>query len=619
MDLRNALTRLIFLKIKFRRLVLNPYHSFVPPEGRTFRTLATKIFTMKQALFFYITTLLVAGCAGRKPPAPATLILFNGNFFTADSAQPSATALAIRADSIIFVGDDAGAKALAGSQTEQIDLQGAFALPGLIEGHGHFQSLGLSVQNLNLINTKTWDEIVGMVAEKAKTTPAGEWIEGRGWHQEKWTAPIGRSVNGYPFHDALSAGSPNHPVVLRHASGHALIANQKAMQLAGISRETPDPVGGRIVRDASGTLTGVFEENAMGLITRPLNDWKNQRSEAEKQAAFDRSIALAAELCLKNGITSFQDAGSGFWEIEQYSRLARAGKLPLRLWVMISAPQPSDYAKLADFPQIGIGNDHLTVRAVKAYLDGALGSYGAWLLEPYSDKPGHFGQNTTPVSDILGLAQQCRKYGLQLCVHAIGDRGNREMLDVYEKSLGQAVRTDHRWRIEHAQHLHPDDIPRFAELGVIASMQGIHCTSDAPFVVKRLGEWRARTGAYAWRSLIDAGAHLANGTDTPVEDVNPLASIYASVTRKRADTGLEFFTEQKMTRTEALLSYTLWNAYAAFEEQEKGALTVGRKADITVLSKDLLHCPEAEILDAQVLRTIIGGKQQWPQAGIGTR
>ncbi len=566
---------------------------------------------MKYFPLFLPAFLLINACANRpKPTHAATMVLFNGNIFTADSNKPKATALAIRGDSILYVGDDAGAQALADDETELVDLKGTFAMPGFIEGHGHFQGLGLSLQNLNLINTQTWDEIVDLVAAKAGTTQAGEWIEGRGWHQEKWTEPAGQTVNGYPYHDALSAASPQHPVVLRHASGHALIANDHAMQLAGISKETPDPLGGRIVRDASGRLTGVFEENAMSLITKPLNTWKNQRTEAEKQAAFDHTVELAAEACLKNGITSFQDAGSDFWEIDQYRRLAESGKLPLRLWVMIGQPQPQDYAKLADYPQIGLGNGYLTVRAVKAYLDGALGSYGAWLLEPYADKPGHYGQNTTPVADILSLAGACRKYGLQCCVHAIGDRGNREVLDVFEKNLGPG-QTDQRWRIEHAQHLDVADIPRFQQLGVVASMQAIHCISDAPFVVKRLGEARARTGAYVWRSLIDSGAHLANGTDAPVEDVNPLPCIYASVTRNRIDSEIVFFPEQKMSREEALLSYTLWNAYAAFEEKEKGSLTPGKRADIVVLSKDLLHCSDSDILETRVLRTIVGGRQRW--------
>jgi len=559
---------------------------------------------MKNLLFCLLVALLAAACAAPPKPEPATLILFNGNFFTADSTLSRATAVAIGGDTILFVGDDAGAKALAGAGTEMVDLQGAFAMPGFIEGHGHFLGLGQSQQNLNLMQTSSWEEITDLVAEKARDTPPGEWIEGRGWHQEKWNTSPGRTVNGYPYHDALSTASPDHPVVLKHASGHALIANARALELSGISRETSDPVGGRIVRDATGNLTGVFEENAMNLITKPLNDWKNKRTEAEKQAAFDRTVALAAKACLAKGITSFQDAGSSFWEIEQFRRLAESGNLPLRLWVMIGQPEAKDYGKLEAFPQIGLGNGRLTVRAVKAYLDGALGSYGAWLLQPYADKPGHIGQNTTPVADIRSLANECRKHGLQLCVHAIGDRANREVLDLYDAAQG----TGHRWRIEHAQHIDPQDIPRFGQSGVIASVQAIHCTSDAPFVVKRLGEERARTGAYPWRSLLDTGARLANGTDAPVEDVDPLPNIHAAVTRQRADTGLGFFPEQKMTREEALLSYTIWNAYAAFEENEKGSLTPGKRADIVVLSEDLLRCPPEKILTAKVLRTVIGGK-----------
>lgn len=548
---------------------------------------------------------LVASCA--RPAQPmATLVLLNGNIFTADSTNPHATAVAIRDERIIYLGNDQGARQLANAQTQVIDLHGAFAMPGFIEGHGHFSSLGRSLQNLNLLHTKSWTEIVGLVAEKAKSAPPGDWIEGRGWHQEKWTSRPERSVNGYPYNDALNAVSVDHPVVLFHASGHGLIANAKAIELAGVGRETADPAGGRIVRDAAGNLTGVFEENAMDLITVPFVAWKNRRSEAEKRADFEKTVELAAQECLRKGITTFEDAGSDFWEIEQYRRLAESGRLPLRLWAMIAQPATSDYPKLAGFPQIGLGKNHFTVRAVKAYFDGALGSYGAWLLAPYADKPGFYGQNTTPLDTLRAIAQQCRDHGLQCCVHAIGDRANREVLNVFEQTLNG--KTDGRWRIEHAQHIDPQDIPRFRQLGVIASMQAIHCTSDAPFVVKRLGEERARTGAYAWRSLLDSGAWLANGTDTPVEDVDPLPCLYAAVTRRRADTGLEFFPEQKMTREEALLSYTIWNAWAAFEEQDKGTLAVGKLADIVVLSKDLLRCTPEDILQAHVLQTIVGGQ-----------
>lgn len=566
---------------------------------------------MKLYPFLFAAILFLVACA-QKPGA--TLVLFNGNIFTADSLHPHAAAIAINGERILAVGSDEEIKKLAGTKTEMVDLHGAFAMPGFIEGHGHFSSLGRSLQNLNLLSTKSWQEITGLVAEKTKTAKAGDWIEGRGWHQEKWTDSPGPTVNGYPYHDMLSAASPDNPVVLYHASGHGLIANEKAMQLAGISRETANPVGGRIVRDAKGNLTGVFEENAMDLIEKPFSVWKNRRSEAEQRAAFDKSVELASQECLAKGITSFQDAGSDFWEIGQYRRLAEAGRLNLRLWVMIAQPKMEDLPKLAEFPQIGLGNNHFTVRAVKAYFDGALGSYGAWLLAPYSDKPDSYGQNTTPVEQIAAIAASCKKYGLQCCVHAIGDRANREILNVYQSTLLPDLRSPtptQRWRIEHAQHLDPQDIPRFHQLGVVAAMQAIHCTSDAPFVVKRLGPDRARKGAYAWRSLLDSGAHLANGTDTPVEDVDPLPCLYAAVTRKRADTGLEFFPEQKMTREEALLSYTIWNAWAAFEEKDKGSLVKGKLADIVVLSKDLLRCAPEEILQAQILKTIVGGKTRF--------
>jgi hypothetical protein len=574
---------------------------------------------MKSPLFLLVWLLLAAACVQTTPGKPGTIanvIYLNGKLFSADSLYQNATAVAIAGERILAVGSDAEMRKLADANTQIIDLQGAFVMPGLIEGHGHFMGLGSSLVNLNLMSTRSWPEIVRLAAAKAQGTPPGDWIEGRGWHQEKWDSIPERTVNGYPFHDALSAATPEHPVVLYHASGHGLMANAKAMTLAGISRETRDPAGGRIVRDARGNLTGVFEENAMELIEKPLNRWMSKRSEAERQADFERKAALAAEACLAKGITSFQDAGSGFWELAQYRRMAEKGQLPLRLWAMMSMPKAEDFPKMADFPQIGIGNGYFSCRAVKCYFDGALGSYGAWLLAPYADKPGFTGQNTTPLDTIAAVAAACQQHGLQLCVHAIGDRANREVLNIFEQALARErpANTGRRWRIEHAQHVDPADQSRFRQLGAIASMQAIHCTSDAPFVAKRLGEQRAKTGAYAWRSLLDAGARLANGTDTPVEDADPLPCLYASVTRRRSDTGQVFFPEQAMTRTEALLSYTLWNAYAAFEEQEKGSITPGKLADLTVLSKDLLQCPPEEILQAKVLRTIVGGKERYTAA-----
>jgi len=410
---------------------------------------------MRYCILPAVLLLLAAACTQTNPADKATLILLNGAVWTADSLQPTAEAIAMRGERILFVGDNAGAQAFASDSTQVINLHGAFVTPGFIEGHGHFSALGRALQNLNLMPTKSWQEIIRLAGEKAAATPKGAWIEGRGWHQEKWNQDAGPVVNGYPFHDALSAATPDHPVVLHHASGHALLANQQAMERAGISRETPDPVGGRIVRDAAGRLTGVFEENAMLLIERPLEMWKNQRSEAQKQADFDQSIRAASADCLSKGICSFQDAGSSFWEIEQYKRLAENGKLDLRLWIMVAQPPVSELDRLAAFPQIGLGDGYCTVRAVKAYLDGALGSYGAWLLEPYNDKPGFTGQNVTPADTLAAIAAACRDRGLQFCVHAIGDRANRETLRIFEQ---YAPGKDARWRVEHAQHIAPEDI-----------------------------------------------------------------------------------------------------------------------------------------------------------------
>ncbi len=540
-------------------------------------------------------------------------VFLDAQIFTADTAALNAEALAIAGDRILYVGDREGVQPFIGDSTQVHELKGAFLMPGFIEGHGHFSSLGNSLMNLNFMNSRSWEEIVAMVADKVKESKPGDWITGRGWHQEKWEHTPEHNVLGYPFHDALSAVSPDNPVLLRHASGHSLFANKAAMDAAGVSRETPDPQGGEIVRDASGEPIGVFEERAMGIISRAYNEWLNTLSDEERLENWKESIRLAEEECLAKGVTSFHDAGSPLSEVERYRELAENGELDVRLWVMIRQPAAALEGKLDEFPLIDVGGEHfLTVRAIKAAVDGALGSFGAWLLEPYNDKPNFTGQNTTPLDELERLAELCLQHDLQFCTHAIGDRANREMLDLYERIFqAHPEKTDLRWRIEHAQHLHPDDIPRFARLGVIAAMQGIHCTSDAPFVEKRLGYERAENGAYPWRSLIDSGAIIANGTDAPVEDVDPIESFYASVTRKRADDGMEFFPEQAMTRTEALLSYTINCAYAAFEEDLKGSLTPGKLADFVVLSNNLLTCPEEEILQTEVLQTWVGGELKW--------
>ena len=565
-------------------------------------------------LTFLFFTLFLFSCQTNQS-APDTILL-NGNIYTVDETMPRVQALAIKDGVIQQAGSNEEIEKLKGEKTQVIDLAGQFAMPGFIEGHGHFSGMGYSLIDLNFLKSKNWNEIVGAVAEQAKTAKPGEWIIGRGWHQEKWDEALERHVNGYPYHDDLSEVSPNNPVMLRHASGHALIANEAAMQAAGISKETPDPTGGRIVRDASGEAIGVFEERAMAAIAKVHEEYLATLPPEAQLARWYQGIELAQQECLKNGITSFQDAGSSFDEIARYKKMAEEDKLDLRLWAMVRHSSEQLKGHLGGFPIVNAGNRHFTCRAIKTELDGALGSYGAWLLADYSDKPSFTGQNTTSIEEVKAIAALARDHGMQLCAHTIGDRANRELLNLMEEltaAEGKDLKAL-RWRSEHAQHIDPQDIPRFAELGVIAAMQGIHCTSDAPFVVKRLGEERARNGAYPWHSLLEAGAVVINGTDVPVEDVSPVECFYASVTRKRhqsSNTGLELFPEQKMTREQAIYSYTQACAYAAFEEEWKGSLSPGKVADIVVLTNDLVTCPDEDILKTQVALTMVGGKVKY--------
>jgi len=554
-------------------------------------------------LFFF----LLIACQTEEKEV-ADLVLLNGQITTIDPNNPSAEAIAIKDGRILQVGTNQSIQTLVGTATKTIDLKGNFAMPGLIEGHGHFSSLGNSLMNLNFLRSKSWDSIVAEVEAAAKTAKKGEWITGRGWHQEKWTEALDKQVLGYPYHDALSDVSPDNPVVLRHASGHSVFANKKAMEMSGVSAETPNPSGGEIVRDSRGAAIGVFEETAMNIIDNSYDEYLATLSEEEKLQKWYKSIELVEEECLKKGITSFQDAGATFKELARYKKLAEDGKLDVRLWAMIGSREENLAENLSNFPVVNAGSHFFTCRSIKGYMDGALGSFGAWLLEDYEEKPGFFGQNVTPIEDIKRIAELAAKHELQYCVHAIGDRGNREVLDIYEEVFKKYPnRSDFRWRIEHAQHIDLADIPRFKELGVIAAMQAIHCTSDSPYVVKRLGEKRARESAYPWRTLLDAGVLVGNGTDAPVEDVDPIESFYATVTRKRVDNPVPFFPEQVMTRMEGLVSYTLSNAYAVFEETDKGSLEVGKLGDITVLSKNLLTCAESEIMNTKVLYTIVGG------------
>ncbi len=544
-------------------------------------------------------------------PDAADLVLTNGTVITVDEAIPDAEAVAVRGDRIVAVGTSAEIDAFVGSDTEVVDLDGRVAIPGFIEGHGHYVRLGQAQMILDLTATTGWDEIVEAVEGAVASAEPGAWIEGHGWHQEKWSAPATGpgTVDGVPVHTSLSEVSPDNPVLLAHSSGHAAYANARAMELAGIDRNTRDPAGGTIVRDGAGEATGLLRENADALVFEVMNASRATRSEDERWSEFDRQVQLAAQEALSNGVTTFHDAGSNFETIDGLKRLADEGRLPVRLYVMVRfETNESMAANLPGYRMVGYGDNHLTVRAVKRQLDGALGSHGAWLLEPYEDMPTSIGLTVEPPEDIEETARIAAELGFQLNTHAIGDRANRVVLDIYERTFeDRDDGSEMRWRIEHAQHVSPDDVPRFAELGIIAAMQGVHATSDAPWVFARLGAGRAESGAYLWRTFTDLGVVIANGTDVPVEDISPIASFYSSVVRQDKD-GNDFFVDERMTRMEALRSYTINNAYAGFEEDLKGSLSVGKLADIAVLDRNLLTVDDASLRQTEVEMTIVGGK-----------
>ncbi len=563
---------------------------------------------------------VLAGCAPRVDPAD--LVLHNGKIATVDTARPSAQALAVRGDRIVALGTDEEINRYVGEKTQVIDLGGKLAVPGFIDSHLHFMGVGETKLQLDLTKAKNWDDIVAMVAEAAKTTPPGQPIRGRGWHQEKWDKVPQPNVEGFPVHDALSKASPNNPVYLVHASGHATIANAKAMELAGITKATKDPEGGDLVRDKSGNPIGTFRENAARLL-RPRPGSVPQPTAEEAEAQARKVIDLAAQECLTKGVTTAHDAGVGFQTVDLYKKVVDEKKLGVRLNVMVNSGNDSLRQNLAKYKMVGYGDNHLTVRTIKRILDGALGSRTAWLLEPYADLPApavastsskgaepasRTGIETMPVPELAQTATIAMENGFQLAVHAIGDRANREALNVFEEAFkAHPDKKDVRWRIEHAQHINAADIPRFGRFGIIASMQSTHCTSDGPYVLIRLGAQRAEEGAYVWQKLMKSGALVANGTDAPVEAVDVIPGFYAFVTRKM-NNGQAFYPDQRLNREEALKAYTTNGAYAAFEENIKGSLAAGKLADITILSKDILTIPEDEILQTEVLYTIVGGK-----------
>ncbi|MDH5344569.1 MAG: amidohydrolase [Gammaproteobacteria bacterium] len=551
-----------------------------------------------------------AETASARAAAPADLVLRGGKVATVDGDIGNVEAIAVNGYRITAVGSNDEISAYIGPETEVIELAGRFAMPGFIEGHGHYMGLGRSKQILDLTKVKNWDEVVSMVAGAVDKAEAGEWIFGRGWHQDKWDSVPEDAVDGVPRNDTLNAVSPDNPVSLGHASGHAAFFNDAALQAAGIDDETPDPAGGTIVRAPDGRATGLMRETAQRLLNEAIGIYEGRLTPEEMEQIDRERVLLAADEALMHGVTSFQDAGTTLEGIDFFRRLEEEGNLPVRLYVMVrrASNEVMDEV-LPQYRMLPEGNDFLTVRSIKRQIDGALGAHGAWLLEPYEDLAETDGLVLETVEDIERTAEIAVKHGFQVNTHAIGDRGVREVLDLYErawKKMGVEGK-DLRWRIEHSQHIDPVDVPRFGKLGVIAAVQAIHGTSDGPWIPSRLGDERAKATSQPWRDLFNTGAIVTNGTDVPVEPIDAISSYYASVSRMMVN-GERFYPEHAMTREEALRTYTLNNAIAAFEEDIKGTLTPGKYADIVVLSQDLLTVAEEKIPATKVDITIVGGE-----------
>jgi hypothetical protein len=540
--------------------------------------------------------------AAQQPPAD--LIVLNGRIYTADVTRPLVRALAVRGGRIVFAGSGAGAEALAGPETERWDLGGKTVIPGMVDAHVHLLGLGQALRTVDLTGTTSYDQVVARVAERAKTVKPGEWIRGRGWDQNDW------AVTAFPTHDALSRAVPDNPVYLTRVDGHAVLVNAAAMRAANLTAASQDPSGGRIIRDAAGNPTGVLVDRATGFVGRVIP----ADSRDEMKAATLAAIAEANRW----GLTGVHDAGESEEVIALFEELARAGQYNLRNYVMVRADEASLDRLMARGPRTALHDGRIWVRAIKISADGALGSRGAALLEDYSDEPGNRGLVTADSGYMRRVAARALRSGFQVNIHAIGDRANRTVLDIYADALREVPTADHRFRIEHAQILSYQDIPRFAELGVIPSMQGSHQTSDMYWVPNRIG-WNRSQGTYAWRSLLNTGVVVPNGSDTPVESPNPLISFHAFVTRQDANgyPAGGWFPAEKTSRQEALLSMTLWPAYAAFMEDVSGALSPGKYADFVVLDQDIMTVAEERILDTKVEMTVLGGKQVYRRMGVG--
>ncbi len=555
------------------------------------------------SLLLFAATVTV-GCGGSAPPGEvADLVLMGGNIVTMDDLQPAAEALAIRGDRILAVGSVEDIGKLIGNETETIDLDGLTVVPGMIDSHSHLVNVGRALLQLDG-RGHSKEEIVEMVAARVADSSPGEWILGMGWDHTLW------EVKEFPTKGDLDAVSPVNPVFLQRIDEHGGWANSAALAAAGVTRETPDPHGGYFVREQNGEPTGMLIDNAYRMVAGsapPLT--KDQRM---------RAVELGIQECLAAGLTGIHDLGGFREDIELFEEMMKEDRFDFRIYEFVRWPVdehqlPHTYETLDYYleqgPQVGLYDNRLTIRGIKLTADGALGSRSAALLEPYTDDPDNRGLFRLTEEEVRQTLVRGLRAGFHTGIHCIGDRGNRMSLDAMEQALQEVPTEDHRLRIEHAQILHPDDVPRFAELGIIPTMQPTHATSDMRWAKERLGPERLEY-AYAWRTLLDTGVRIPGGSDAPVESVRPLLGIYAAVTRQDKDGWPEggWYPEQLLSREEALRMYTLDAAYGAFEEDLKGSLEAGKLADIVVLSRDIMTIPAPEILETEILMTLLGGK-----------
>jgi hypothetical protein len=558
-----------------------------------------------RAAWFLGAALALAGVAcwaeGEAPGAPADLVLVNGVVYTVAEGSPRAEAVAVRGGRILYVGTSTAAKSLAGPGTVTVDLKGATVVPGLTDAHCHLAGIGRREMTLNLEGAGSLQEMLKRVEARVASAKPGEWVTGRGWIETFWTPPV------YPTRWDLDKISPHNPVLLTRADGHGAVANSLALKAAAITKDTKDPFGGAISRDkATGEPDGMLMDAAIDLVA--------SREPKERPGALEQALVAGAQRSVRLGWTEVQDAGETFAEASVLRRLYDAGKIKLRVYAAVYGPGPEAERLLKEGPTLGACGGRLTIRSIKVVLDGSLGSRSAALLKPYSDDPSKTGFLTEKPEAVAPMLEAALRKGIQVETHAIGDRANRTILDLYEKAFAavpadqRAVR-DPRWRVEHAQVLAPEDLPRFAKLGVIPSMQPSHAISDLHFAPNRLGVDRL-AGAYAWRSLIDSGCRIPAGSDAPVEQGDPMVEFYAAVARKdlKGFSGEGWRPEQAVSREQALRMLTLWPAYAAFQEKERGSLEVGKAADLTVLSADIMTVPEREIPKVRCLMTVIAGE-----------